>query len=218
MITSLGPVQFMLLFHGLLWTLALSALGFVFGGVGGLAVALCRSSGVKWLEHAASAFIEIFRGTPLLLQLFIVYYGVALLDISISPWLAIAIALMLNTSAFLGEIWRGSIQAIPAGQTEAATALGIHYATRMRYVVLPQAWRISLPATIGFLVQLVKGTSLAAIVGFTELSRTGTMLSNITYRPLLIYAIVGLIYFVVCWPLSHFGRVMERRLARTDHT
>ncbi len=218
MITSLGPVQFMLLFHGLLWTLALSALGFVFGGVGGLAVALCRSSGVKWLEHVASAFIEIFRGTPLLLQLFIVYYGVALLDISISPWLAIAIALMLNASAFLGDIWRGSIQAIPAGQTEAAKALGIHYATRMRYVVLPQAWRISLPATIGFLVQLVKGTSLAAIVGFTELSRTGTMLSNITYRPLLIYAIVGLIYFVVCWPLSHFGRVMERRLARANHT
>jgi polar amino acid transport system permease protein len=218
MITSLGPVQFLLLAKGLLWTVALSSMGFVFGGVGGLFIALARCSGIKWIETVASGFIEIFRGTPLLLQLFIVYYGVALLNISVAPWLAVAIALMLHASAFLGEIWRGAIQAVPFGQTEAATALGIRYATRIRYIVLPQALKISLPATIGFLVQLLKGTSLAAIVGFTELSRTGTMLSNITYRPLLIYAIVGAIYFAVCWPLSRFGRMMERRLTPVRHT
>jgi polar amino acid transport system permease protein len=218
MITTLGPVQFLLLLQGLLWTIALSALGFVFGGLGGLLIALARCSGVRLVENAASAFIEIFRGTPLLLQLFIVYYGVGLLNISVSPWLAVAIALMLHASAFLGEIWRGAIQAVPFGQTEAATALGISYATRMRYIVLPQALKISLPATIGFLVQLLKGTSLAAIVGFTELSRTGTLLSNITYRPLLIYSIVGAIYFAVCWPLSRFGRLMERRMTPARHT
>jgi polar amino acid transport system permease protein len=218
MITTLGPVQFLLLFHGLLWTLALSALGFVFGGLAGLAVALGRSCGLGWVERIAATYIEVFRGTPLLLQLFIVYYGVALLNISVSPWVAVSIALMLNTSAFLGEIWRGSIQAVPTGQVEAATALGIHYATRMRYIILPQALKISLPATIGFLVQLVKGTSLAAIIGFTELSRTGTLLSNITYRPLMIYAIVGLLYFIVCWPISRFGRAMERRLSPTGQT
>ncbi len=212
MITTLGPAQFHLLLVGTLWTLALSAVGFAFGGLGGLAVALCRTSGVRMLEQAAGAFIEIFRGTPLLLQLFIVYYGVGLLNISVSPWIAVSMAFMLHASAFLGEIWRGSIEAIPRGQTEAARALGIHYWSRMRYVVLPQALKISLPATIGFLVQLIKGTSLAAIIGFTELSRTGTLLSNITYRPLLIYAIVGLIYFIVCWPLSRLGRAMERRL------
>jgi polar amino acid transport system permease protein len=212
MITSLGPAQFHLLLVGTLWTLALSAVGFVFGGLGGLVVALCRTCGLRTLEAGAAAVIEIFRGTPLLLQLFIVYYGVGLLNISMSPWIAVSIAFMLHASAFLGEIWRGSIEAIPSGQSEAATALGIHYWTRMRYIILPQALKIALPATIGFLVQLIKGTSLAAIIGFTELSRTGSMLSNITYRPLLIYAIVGLIYFIVCWPLSRLGRVMERRL------
>jgi polar amino acid transport system permease protein len=218
MITSLGPVQFLLLLHGLLWTIALSAMGFASGGLGGLSIALARSSGIRWIEMAASGFIEIFRGTPLLLQLFIVYYGVGLLNISVPPWLAVTIALMLHASAFLGEIWRGAIQAVPHGQTEAATALGIGYSTRMRYIVLPQALKISLPATIGFLVQLLKGTSLAAIVGFTELSRTGTLLSNITYRPLLIYSIVGAIYFAVCWPLSRFGRMMERHLTPARHT
>ena len=217
MITSLGPVQFLLLFQGLLWTLALSSVGFVCGGIGGFGIALARSSGLRWLERLAAGFIEIFRGTPLL-QLFIVYYGVGLLNIDMSPWLAVAAALMLHASAFLGEIWRGSIQSVPLGQTEAASALGLHYVDRMRYVVLPQAVKVSVPATIGFLVQLVKGTSLAAIVNFTELSRTGTLLSNLTYRPLMIYAIVGAIYFVVCWPLSRFGRAMERRFAPADRS
>lgn len=216
MITSLGPVQYLLLFQGLLWTLALSSIGFVCGGIGGFGIALARSSGLRWLERLASAFIEVFRGTPLLLQLFIVYYGVGLLNINMSAWLAVALALMLHASAFLGEIWRGSIQSVPAGQTEAASALGLHYVDRMRYVVLPQAVKVSVPATIGFLVQLVKGTSLAAIVNFTELSRTGTLLSNLTYRPLMIYAIVGAIYFAVCWPLSRFGRAMERRFTPAD--
>lgn len=218
MITSLGPVQYLLLLQGLLWTLALSSVGFVCGGIGGFGIALARSSGLRWLESLASAFIEVFRGTPLLLQLFIVYYGVGLLNIDMSPWLAVAVALMLHASAFLGEIWRGSIQSVPLGQSEAATALGLHYLDRMRYVVLPQAVKVSIPATIGFLVQLVKGTSLAAIVNFTELSRTGTLLSNLTYRPLMIYAIVGAIYFVVCWPLSWFGRAMERRFAPADRS
>ena len=114
---------------------------------------------------------------------------------------------------FLGEIWRGSIQTVPEGQTEAARALGLHYWTRMRLVVLPQALRTAIPPTVGFLVQLIKGTSLAAIIGFTELARTGQMLSNITYRPLLIYSVIGAVYFVVCWPVSWMGRRMERRLA-----
>jgi polar amino acid transport system permease protein len=213
MITSLGPAQFNLFLTGLGWTLLLSAIGFTFGGIGGLGIALCRSSGSKILERISSAFIEVFRGTPLLLQLFIVYYGVALLDLPISPWLGVSIAFMLHASAFLGEIWRGSIQAIPHGQSEAAAALGIHYWTRMRYIILPQALKISIPPTVGFLVQLIKGTSLAAIVGFTELSRTGQIVSNITYKPLLVYAIVAVIYFIVCWPLSRLGNAMERRFA-----
>jgi polar amino acid transport system permease protein len=119
----------------------------------------------------------------------------------------------VNASAFLGEIWRGAIQAVPRGQTEAAMALGLHYSSRMRDIVLPQAIRISLPATIGYLVQLVKGTSLAAIVGFIELARAGQIVSNQTFQPLLVFGVVGAMYFVLCWPLSWWGSRMEARLA-----
>ena len=103
------------------------------------------------------------------MQLFVVYYGLALFGVKLDAWLAVAIGFTLHASAYLGEIWRGAIEAVPRGQVEAAKALSLGYVSRMKDVVLPQAFRISLPATIGFLVQLIKGTSLAAIVGFTEL-------------------------------------------------
>jgi polar amino acid transport system permease protein len=212
-ITVLGPAQILLILQGLKWTLLLSVIAFIGGGVGGFLVALCRTSKFAALRAAATAFIEAFRGTPLLLQLFMVYYGLALLDFPLDPWMAVAAGFTLNASAFLGEIWRGSIQSVPKGQSEAAYALGLHYWPVMLTVVLPQAVRLSIPSTVGFLVQLIKGTSLAAIVGFTELARTGQQLSNITYRPLLVYSVVGLVYFFVCWPVSLFGRRMERKLA-----
>jgi polar amino acid transport system permease protein len=148
------------------------------------------------------------------MQLFVVYYGIALLGVSVEAWVAVAIAFTLHASAFLGEVWRGGIQAIPKGQTEAANALGLHYVSRMKDVVLPQAFKVSLPATIGFLVQLIKGTSLAAIVGFIELARAGQIVSNQTYRPLLIFGIVGAIYFIICWPLSLYGARLENRMAK----
>lgn len=213
MITGLGPAQALLILQGLKWTLLLSLVAFVGGGIGGFAVALCRASENRVPRVVATGFIEAFRGTPLLLQLFMIYYGLALLDFPLDPWLAVAVGFTLNASAFLGEIWRGCIQAVPKGQSEAAFALGLHRWPVMLTVVLPQAVRIAIPPTVGFLVQLIKGTSLAAIIGFTELSRTGQVLSNITYKPLLVYSVVGAVYFVVCWPVSLFGRVMERRLA-----
>jgi polar amino acid transport system permease protein len=148
------------------------------------------------------------------MQLFVVYYGIALLGVSVEAWAAVAIAFTLHASAFLGEIWRGGIQAIPKGQSEAANALGLHYVSRMKDVILPQAFKVSLPATVGFLVQLIKGTSLAAIVGFIELARAGQIVSNQTYRPLLIFGIVGAIYFIICWPLSLYGARLENRMAK----
>ena len=212
MITGLGPAQYLLILQGLKWTLLLSAIAFVGGGIGGAAVALCRVSEWRPLRLLATGFIEAFRGTPLLLQLFMTYYGLALLNFPLDPWVAVAIGFTLNASAFLGEIWRGCIQAVPRGQGEAARALGLHYWPIMATVVLPQAARVSIPPTVGFLVQLIKGTSLAAIIGFTELARTGQLLSNITYRPLLVYSVIGAVYFAVCWPVSWFGRRMEARL------
>lgn len=208
---SLADLQFLL--QGLAWTVALSALSFVFGSLAGLIVALARTAANSVLRKTAAAYISVFQGTPLLMQLFIVYYGIALLQVKISAWLAVAIAFTLHASAFLGDIWRGGIQAIPKGQSEAASALGVHYFDRMRDVVLPQAFRISLPATVGFLVQLIKGTSLAAIVGFIELARAGQIISNQIFEPLLVFGVVGALYFAVCWPLSLYGSRLEARLA-----
>ena len=205
--------EFLFLLKGLQWTVILSVIAFVCGAVGGLGIALARTSKWSKLRKAAAAFIGVFQGTPLLMQLFVVYYGLALIGVQLEAWFAVAVGFMLHASAYLGEIWRGSIEAVPRGQIEAANALGLKYYARTRYVVLPQAIRISLPATIGFLVQLIKGTSLAAIVGFTELARAGSILSNQIFQPLLIYAIVGVMYFAMCWPLSLYGSRLEHRLA-----
>lgn len=209
----MGEGELLFLLAGLKWTIALSAIGFVGGGVAGLGVALLRTSGIPLLERITASYIALFQGTPLLMQLFVVYYGLALLGLRLDAWVAVAIGFTLHASAYLGEIWRGSIEAVPRGQTEAAKALSLSYVSRMKDVILPQAIRISLPATVGFLVQLIKGTSLAAIVGFTELTRAGNIVSNQIFQPLTVFALVGALYFLMCWPLSIYGAHLERRFA-----
>jgi polar amino acid transport system permease protein len=209
----MGTGELLFLLRGLQWTLALSAVAFVTGIVSGLGVALVRTSGIRPLERVTGWYINLFQGTPLLMQLFVVYFGLALIGLKLDAWIAVAIGFTLHASAYLGEIWRGSIEAVPKGQTEAANALSLSYISRMRDVILPQAFRISLPATIGFLVQLIKGTSLASIVGFTELARAGSMVANLTFKPILVFGIVGLMYFIICWPLSLLGTRLERKFA-----
>jgi polar amino acid transport system permease protein len=195
------------------WTVALSLIAFAGGAVGGLAVALARSADGTWPRAVSTGFIRLFQGTPLLLQLFLIFFGAPVLGWDINPWVAAAVALVLNTSAFLGEIWRGCIQAIPRGQREAADALGLSYGARMRDVILPQAAKIALPPTVGYLVQVVKGTSLAAIIGFTEVTRAGQIVNNATFQPLTVFGVVAAIYFVLCWPLSRLAARLERRRA-----
>jgi len=209
----MGLPQFLFLLAGLKWTLFLVAIAFAGGTLAGLAVALARTSGIRVLDRATAGYIALFQGTPLLMQLFVVYYGLALAGLKLDAWAAVAVGFTLHASAYLGEIWRGSIEAVPWGQIEAARALNLRYVARMRHVVMPQALRISMPATIGFLVQLLKGTSLAAIVGFTELTRAGSIVSNQIFEPLTVFAIVGALYFILCWPLSIWGTRIERRLA-----
>ncbi|MGO8504249.1 amino acid ABC transporter permease [Rhizobium leguminosarum] len=209
----MGHEEFVFLLIGLKWTVLLSAVGFVCGGVAGLGVALARASGMPLLERVTAGYIAVFQGTPLLMQLFVVYYGLALVGLMLDAWVAVAIGLTLHASAYLGEIWRGSIEAVPRGQTEAAKALSLRYISRMKDVILPQALRISLPATIGFLVQLIKGTSLASIVGFTELTRAGNIISNQIFQPLTVFGIVGILYFLMCCPLTILGARLERKFA-----
>jgi polar amino acid transport system permease protein len=214
----MGWNEFLFLLTGLKWTVLLSVVGFIGGGIFGLAVALMRTSRIASMERITAGYIALFQGTPLLMQLFVVYYGLALMGLKLDAWVAVAIGFTLHASAYLGEIWRGSIEAVPPGQTEAAKALSLRYVSRMRDVILPQAIRISLPATIGFLVQLIKGTSLAAIVGFIELTRAGSIVSNQIFRPLLVFGIVGILYFLLCWPLSLYGTHLERRMAMASRS
>ncbi len=210
---TFGFAEFLFILEAAKWTLGLSAIAFAGGAVGGLAVALGRVSPTAWLRGVATAFVQVFQGTPLLLQLFLIFFGAPVLGLDINPWVAAGAALILNTSAFLGEIWRGCIQAVPRGQWEAAEALGLSYVSRMRDVVLPQAWKIAVPPTVGFMVQIIKGTSLAAIIGFTEITRAGQIVNNATFQPLIVFSVVAAIYFVMCWPLSLWAARMERRLA-----
>ncbi len=209
----MGRDELFFLLIGLKWTVVLSAVAFVCGCVAGLAVALARTSGVAIVERVTAFYIAVFQGTPLLMQLFVVYYGLALIGIKLDAWIAVSIGLTLHASAFLGEIWRGAIEAVPRGQAEAAKALSLRYVSRMRYIILPQAIRVSLPATIGFLVQLIKGTSLASIVGFTELTRAGNMISNQIFEPLTVFGVVGALYFLLCCPLTIYGAHLERRFS-----
>jgi polar amino acid transport system permease protein len=196
------------------WTIGLSLMAFVGGVLMGLVVALGRTAEHNAIRSAATAFVRIFQGTPLLLQLFLVFFGAPVLGLDLNPWLAAGIALILNTAAFLGEIWRGCIEAIPRGQSEASQALGLSYASRMSDVILPQAMRIAVAPTVGYLVQVVKGTSLAAIIGFTEVTRAGQIINNATFQPLYVFSLVAAIYFVLCWPLSLLAGHLERRQAR----
>jgi len=211
---TFGFPEFLFILEAAQWTLALSAIAFVGGAILGLAIALARTSDNKTARVLSTGFIQIFQGTPLLLQLFLIFFGAPVLGLDINPWIAAGVALILNSAAFLGEIWRGCIEAIPRGQWEAAEALNLHYSARMRDVVLPQAFKIALPPTVGYLVQIIKGTSLAAIIGFTEITRAGQIINNATFQPLHVFTTVAAIYFAICWPLSLLAARMERKRAR----
>jgi polar amino acid transport system permease protein len=194
------------------WTIALSLIAFVSGGLVGLLLLFCRVSRISPLELFTKSYIEFFQGTPLLMQLFLFFFGIALFGVEVSPWIAAWLALTFWTSAFLTEIWRGCVEALPRGQWEASASLALSYIEQMRYVILPQALRIAIPPTVGFSVQVIKGTALASIIGFVELTKAGTMLNNATFRPFLVYSLVGLIYFCLCYPLSWYAKKLEGRL------
>jgi polar amino acid transport system permease protein len=211
---TFGYPEFLFILEAAKWTLALSLIAFIGGAILGLVIALARTSDNKTARALSTGFIQVFQGTPLLLQLFLIFFGAPVLGFDINPWIAAGVALILNSAAFLGEIWRGCIEAIPRGQWEAAEALSLSYSSRMRDVVLPQAFKIALPPTVGYVVQIIKGTSLAAIIGFTEITRAGQIINNATFQPLYVFTTVAAIYFVICWPLSLVAGHMERKRAR----
>ncbi|MBL0931073.1 MAG: amino acid ABC transporter permease [Alphaproteobacteria bacterium] len=194
------------------WTILLSLFAFVAGGLVGLAVALARVSRIAALRYATIGYINLIQGTPFLIQLLVIYFGLTFVGIRLDAWSSAAIALTLYTSAFLGEIWRGCIQGVPATQWEAAEVLGLSHFQKYLYVILPQALLVSLPATVGFLVQIVKATSLLSVIGFAEIMRIAQTINNVTFQPFIVYGICAVLYFLICLPLSRFSVYLERRL------
>ncbi len=194
------------------WTLLLSAIAFVGGGLLGAVLTLMRVSIFAPLRWIARIYVYLIQGTPLLVLLFIAYFGVSHLGFDLPAIVAAGIALTLYAAAFLADIWRGAIEAVGRGQWEGADALGLSWPKAMRFVILPQALRLAVPPTVGFSVQVVKNTALASVIGFIELTRAGQIVSNSTFQPLSVYLTVAAFYFVICFALSQTSRWLSARM------
>ena len=206
--------QFFSLLQGAWGTLVMSLLTFAIGGLAGLALAMARISPARPVRVAAAAWIQLIQGTPLLVLMGLCFYGPDIAGIgSVPALLAATLAMSIYASAFLGEIWRGCIQAVHKSQWEAAECLGLTRWQRMRQVVLPQALRLATPPTVGFAVQIIKNTSVASLViGFAELSYNTKVLNNSTFQPFVYFGAAALLYFAMSYPLSRWSLALERKL------
>lgn len=207
---GLTSEQLQFLLRGFGWTIVLSLLAFAGGGVLGFVLALVRVYGAPPLRTLAMLYIKLIQGTPLLILLFLTYFGLPALGLAVEPIVAAAIGLSTYVSAYLGEIWRGSLEAVPRTQEEAAACLALNWHQRLLHVILPQAVKIATPPTVGFMVQIVKNTSLASAIGFVEMVRAAQMINNATFRPFIVFVLIAALYFLLCYPLSAWSRRLER--------
>ena len=198
------------------WTIALTALALAGGGLIGLIVAACGSAHGALPRWLARGYVGLVQGIPLLVWLFLFYFGLSIFGYNLPPWVAATLGFSVYAGAFLGEIWRGALLSIPKTQWEAGTSIGLTFIEQLRHVIIPQAVKVAIPPTVGFTVQLVKNTSLAAVIGFVELTREGQLTTAATYQPFAVYLIVAALYFCVCYSLSRYARALERsrRVAR----
>ena len=210
---SLTPIHIQFIAVGALWTIGLSAIAFIGGSIIGFALALARISPSPLVRRLAAGYIQIVQGTPLLVTLFLFYFGLAVVGLDRLPAIVAAgFGLVVYSSAFLAEIWRGCLESVPKTQWEAAECLALSRWQRMTRVILPQAMRIATAPTVGFLVQIVKYTSLASVVGFVELAQAGKLVNNTIFEPFTVFMVVAAFYFVICYPLSAWSRSLERKL------
>ena len=209
------PHYFPVLVKATLTTIELSVLALACGGLLGVSIALVRLLGGRVINTGVSIAVDSVRTTPLLVQILIWYLGAAAIGHPVNPFLAAVIALSVNAGAFISEIVRGAVVAIPRGQREAAISVGLSTTYSVVGIEMPQALPAIIPALISFYIGLIKDTSLAYIVGLLELTRTGAFISNQEFRPLETYIAIACIYFVICFPVSRFGQYMDRRMRRT---
>ncbi len=209
MIRPFGIDEILFLIQSAGWTLVLTLLAMAFGGVLALAVALARVARSWALREAARVWIGVVQGVPVLMLLFLSYYGLSYAGFELPPIVAASLSLSIYASAYLGEIWRGAIESVPRQQWEAAASLALSRAQQYRHVILPQSVKIALPPTVGFLVQLVKNTSIVSIVSVVELTRAGQLINNVTFQPFKVFVVVAVIYFAICYPMSRLSRHLE---------
>ena len=211
---GLSIQQIAYLFQGAGWTIVLSVLGFIGGTVLGLPLALARSADARWLRIVSSGLVQFIQGVPLPVIMFVVYFGISIGGFDVPALVAAGLAMTLYAGAYLGEIWKGCIQAVPKTQWEAAECLALTRSQRFVYVILPQALRIAIPPTVGFLVQIVKNTSYAVVINFFDLTYSAKVINNSTFKPFTVFTIAALIYFAICFPMSVMARRFERKLPR----
>jgi|TARA_B110000902_G_C14280841_1_gene576752 polar amino acid transport system permease protein len=207
-----------LLINATQWTIYLSLTAFIGGGLIGLLFTVLKIVPVRWVQYVATGYIWIFQSIPLLMLLFLIGLGFpTFFQIDIPPWLAAGISLTLFTSAYMSEVWRGALQSVPVGQWEGGKALGLTFTQILSSIVAPQALRIATPPTVGFMVQVIKGTSMAYIIDYNDLMRWGKKIANSQLdgaEPFIVYPIIALIYFALCFPLSQWSKSMERKASK----
>ncbi|MFD1175717.1 amino acid ABC transporter permease [Paenibacillus puldeungensis] len=202
---------------GLQYTLLLAAIGVFCGFILGMIVALIRMSSWGIVRFIGHAWVEFLRGTPMLVQLFIIHYGFPTIGISFSPIESGAITLSINSSAYLAEIFRAGIQGVDRGQGEAARSLGMTRGMALRFIIIPQAVKTVLPAIGNEFVTIIKESSIVSIIGITELIFQSGAIVGITYNGMTPYLIVAVMYFILTFTLSRILGIFERKLKTSDH-
>ncbi|WP_083652485.1 amino acid ABC transporter permease [Bacillus sp. MRMR6] len=208
--SSLQP----LLEGAVLYTIPLTIISFIAGLILAVLTALARISHIKILQIVARVYVSIIRGTPLLVQLFIIFYGLPTVGVILGPFTSAVIGFSLNVGAYASEVIRAAILSIPKGQWEAGYSIGMSYSQALRRIILPQAARVSIPPLSNTFISLVKDTSLASLVLVTEMFRRAQEIASRNYEFLLVYTEAAFIYWVICFLLSIIQQMMEARLER----
>ena len=208
--SALGPIAF----GGLLGTIPLALASFALGLAIALVVALARISGIRLLSALARFYISIIRGTPLLVQLFVIFYGLPSIGVLLDPWPSAVIAFSLNVGGYAAEVIRAAILSVPKGQWEAGFTVGMSRGTSLRRIILPQAARVSVPPLSNTFISLVKDTSLASLILVTELFKEAQKVAAFSGDFMLIYIEAALVYWLICLVLSFAQAKIEKRLDR----
>jgi len=201
-----------LFLQGLGNTVTLCLVGLCLGTLIALLVGLARASHSRWLAWPAGLYIEVIRDSPLLMQLYLVFFALPLLGLNVPIFVAGVAALMVNSSAFMAEIVRAGVQSVGKDQWDAARGLGMGYLQVMRWVVIPQAFRVMIPPGVGLLIGLIKDSSLISVITYLELTRVGQILTEKTFLSFQVFGIVAALYFLLCYPLSRLALYAERRV------